>query len=163
MLMARAEVPALMLKSLVASTLLVLLKVPLTPKLRCSADCKMPLLFSVANVNVPDCPAVLEAVKMPALLRSLAVNVVPVVPCTVPLAWLVKLAALTIKLPSAINLPLLVTFCVMPLALSAISNVVLACKVPLLLTTPLRRAVMLPASAVMAPVLASPLPAVRRS
>ncbi|MDT2075524.1 MAG: hypothetical protein RMX26_06015, partial [Planktomarina sp.] len=70
----------------------------------------------------------------------------PVVPCIFPLLWFVTVAALIANAPSASTTPLLVMFSVAPPLISAMSKVVLACKVPLLLSVPVTRAVTLPVS-----------------
>ena len=71
------------------------------------------------------------------------------------------LVAFTVSPPSANKIPLLLMSCVPPPALSARSSVVLACRLPLLASVPLMRAVTLPASAVILPALVKPLPALR--
>ena len=77
LVIAKDKAPASVERFCVASNLPVLSKVLVTFSVRSCADCIVPLLLSETRLNVPELPAVFEAMNAPELLRLVALNVVP--------------------------------------------------------------------------------------
>ena len=85
LLTAKADVPALTARLLIASTLPVLLRAVLRLSVALPLDCSVPLLVTVLAVMMPLMPATSDAVSVPELVKVAELLVKPFLASSVPL------------------------------------------------------------------------------